>query len=227
MNESRFDPSACFICDHGLSILVATAALGVAAYFTRDFWLPPTPTAAALTAVAPTPTSPVVATSTRVIATPVATSASPTRGSTTQSPPKLQGYTNSSGKYALNYPSTWIGTETGTDAVFALPNGASALIHVESALEGQTLAEFASSSNEFPPRKILETRAISLNNVSAICQKFAEPNETALRAMSCLALKNNQRYVLSLIKLNTVSTSEQAESLNEFENLLNSFFFVP
>lgn len=55
MNESRFDSSACFICDHGLTILVAAAALGVAAYFTRNFWLPPTPTtAAAITAVAPT-----------------------------------------------------------------------------------------------------------------------------------------------------------------------------
>jgi hypothetical protein len=227
MNESRFDPPFCFICDHGFTILVAAALLSAAAYFTRDFWLPPTPTATALTAFAPTPTSPAVATSTRVIATPVATSASPTRSSTTQSPLKLQGYTNSSGKYALNYPSTWAGTETGTDAVFALPNRATALIHVEPALEDQTLEEFVSSSNEFPPRKILETRAISLDNVPAICQKFAEPGETTLRAMSCLALKNNQRYVLSLIKLNAVSASQQAESLIEFENLLNSFFFVP
>lgn len=213
MREEWWERPVCFICNYWWALLLAIV-LALAAYFTRGYWLSTfasSPTPVPLPSVLPT--SAVIATETPGTPAPTET-------------PVLYGYTNLISGYAFNYPATWVGTETLGDVVFALPSGASVMVHAEPAVPGENLEAFVAEVNEFPPHNILMEYHTTLNGESAKCRQLAQLGQTRLFSISCLSLHNERRFFIIIMEMDTLSADQLEKSKVEFDALLESFFFT-
>lgn len=204
MKEEWWEQPVCFVCDYWWALLLALALL-LTGWFTRGYWLP-------LLGVTPAPT-------------PAPTTSSPSALATVTPTSELYGYINEEGKYAFNYPSNWKGEEIGPDAYFQLPNNARLEIIVKDLLPGET---FETLVEDTGPLSIPKSNLSDVSIGGEAAQRYDvlnEQNEMIARAYQ--VLHNGRAYYLTLFAPPNPGSDSFAQSLEQLDQLILDFQFLP
>ena len=226
MKEEWWESPVCYLCDYWWALLLGLI-LALAAYFSREYWLP----IFDLTPEATEAPSVTVASATQV---PTAASQPPTMTPTVEltDPPTatsgfLAGYTNTSGGYAFNYPTAWEGIELEADVQFETPGGGVVYVHVEPRPQGETPAEFSEASIEGLPYDVLESIETVIAGYPALCQQTANTDEDQIIALTCYFNADTRGYVLSLAYLDELTPDNLQRVQAQFMDLVASFVIQP
>jgi len=201
----------CFLCDYGWILLICLI-VALALALTSDYWLPWFGETPAI----PTPIS-ITQSESTAVQSPL-TSSSPT-------PVGLFGYINSSGGYAFDYPGSWQGLETGTDAHFQLPNGAKVQIAVRDAIPSDTLQTIAEDSGPI----VLAQADISNTIVGGepALKSDCRNGDNVVISRTYYVIHNGRIYYFSLFSsLDKPLPSNFTETLNEFDQMVSSLYFL-
>lgn len=228
MQEEWWERTVCWVCDHWWALLLLLM-LPLVLYVSRPLWLPPlsgTPEPPPFPSPPPVPTLAAgVTMSPFPFSTPVSTLTARTTmiPSPSSTPVPKQGYVNLLGGYALNYPATWKGIETGTDAHFKLPNGSSVQIAVISMEPGQTISDFLAETGPIP-LDVRKAQAIVANE-PAIKHELLQAGD--LIGIVYSVAHNLRLYHLALYAAESGQPLDNFEqSVQEFNEMVNSFSWL-
>lgn len=224
MQEEWWERSTCFLCERWWLLLLILALLLVG-WFARDHWMPnrgATSTSTLAPAITPVST-PIPA------ITPVSTLASsttPASAVATVTPTsELYGYINSEGGYAFNYPAEWKGEASGTDAYFQLPNNAKLEIIVRELQAGETFESLADDTGPLTIPKSNLTR-LTIGGESAIRYEVLDERSN-ISARTYQILHAGRVYYLTLFAPPETGTASFSQSLEQFDQLMLNFWFLP
>jgi len=209
------DTPVCWLCDYGWTLLLALALL-LTGYLTRGYWLP----LLGVTPPAPTPTALPVPTSTPAqTITPASATATVTPTS------EFYGYVNDEGGYAFNYPAQWKGKAAGTDAYFQLPNNAKLEIVVRALQAGETLESLADDTGPLTIPKSNLTNLTVGGEPALQYDVLDARSEIVTRTYQ--VLHTGRAYYLTLFAPLEAGTVSFSQSLEQFDQLMLDFQFLP
>jgi hypothetical protein len=226
MKEEWWEGPVCYLCDYWWALLLGLI-LALAAYFSREYWLPIFGLSPELEDVPAVTVSPVTEIPTAASQTPTMIPTVGLTASPTATPGSLAGYTNTSGKYAFNYPTAWEGIELEADAQFETPEGGVVYVHVEPRPQGETPAELSEASMEGLPYDVLESNETTVAGYPTLCQQMAYADEDQAIALTCYLIAEPQGYVLSLAYLDELTIEESQYVQAQFMDLVASFVIQP
>lgn len=202
MYKKWSDAPVCWLCDYGWMLLLALALL-LTGWFARGYWLP-------ILGVTPTSTpAPTI--------TPASATVTPTLD--------LYGYTNASGGYAFNYPTTWQGLESETDAHFLLPDDAKVQITIRTALLEDTLQTIVADAGPWllPQSKISDA---TVGGEAALKEDFLNA-ENVVTGRAYHVIHNGKIYFIALFSSPELPLPPSfPETLTQFDQVVSSFYFI-
>ncbi len=132
------------------------------------------------------------------------------------------GYSNLLGRYALNYPSDWQGTEDSSNLQFQLSEGAMIYVYVDD----QTIDYSVFKANSELFSVIVNEVNTEIGGVSAQCVELSQPESQTISAIACFIPKNGKGYIISAAELDGLSDADRKIVQREFMDLLLSFRFM-
>jgi hypothetical protein len=228
MNEDWWERPVCWLCDFWWVLLLLLVLLATA-LFTRHIWLPwlglsnprsasPIPSPPATPVFASTPET-LMVTSTPIPA--AVTQATETATVATEA----YGYVNEEGGYALSYPSTWKGIETGANVQFELPDGSNVQITVTSVEPNQTLTSILEIPGPIPTPPGTTTQTEVAGERAIRREIYADGN---LAGVVYSLLHHFRLYHLALYAPDRKDLPQDfSQSIQDFEQMVRTFSWLP